>query len=326
MLKEKRSEKLTEAVIEEAADWFVRMNNQPVSNAVQRSFNAWCEQSAQHKLAYQRTADLWGELKAPALEAAKTGWHRRYATRNSSFGKFIKWSTVAASLVAAISCGALWRDAGLFQRHISDYAAAPGQQLEITLRDGSRVYLDGDSALNEYFTDQERKVELVRGRAWFDVVRNENRPFKVAGGLANIQVLGTAFAVELEQDLTKVTVERGLVAVYGHDASHGINLPAGNSAAVSKDKIEQVDGDDAEARLAWRRGLIMMNQTPLKSVLHELSRYSSGRIVLNDPDLENLPVSGVFQANNPDAVFDALRNTLNLSVVHVPGLLTIISR
>ncbi len=326
MLNNNSSEKRNNAAIEEAAQWFVRMRNQPVSAVLQQSFQQWLDDCPLNAQAYQQTERLWQDLHAPAHEAARSGWHRQKKQSSFTFMPAFKWASLAASLVMLTATGALWRDAGLLQRGIADYAAAPGSYSEFTLSDGSRVYLDGDSAINEKFSADERNIELIRGRAWFDVTRNENRPFKVTGGNARIQVLGTAFAVELEQDLTKVTVERGLVAVHASDFEDSINLQAGESAAVSQNQIAYIDGNDTEISLAWKRGLIMMNQTPLKTVLEELSKYSSGRIVLHDKSLENLPVSGVFQTKNPDAVFDALRSTLKLTVVRVPGLMTIIYR
>ncbi|MBB6261853.1 transmembrane sensor [Paenochrobactrum gallinarii] len=331
MLNINSSEKRNNAAIEDAAKWFVRMSNQPVSTVLQKSFQQWLDESPLHFQAYQQTEQLWQDLHAPAREAARSGWHRRKQQSFFTFMPAFKWASLAAILVMLTTAGALWRDAGLLQRGFADYAAAPGSYSEFTLSDGSHVYLDGDSAINEKFSPDERHIELIRGRAWFDVTRIENRPFKVTGGNARIQVLGTAFAVELEPDLTKVTVERGFVTVHASnfDAStfdDSINLQAGESASVAQNQIAYIDGDDTEISLAWKRGLIMMNQTPLKTVLEELSKYSSGRIVLHDTSLENLPVSGVFQTKNPDAVFDALRTTLKLTVVRVPGLMTIIYR
>ncbi len=324
MLKTEGHETLTDAAIEEAAQWFVHMNNLPVSAAMQQGFRTWLTQDPMHEQAYRQTARLWSDLRIPAQQAAKSGWHRK-TRRSFSFWQATKWSSLAATALVIVAASALWRDAGLIQRSLADYAVAPGTYSELILSDGSRVYLDGDSAINTHFTGQERNVELIRGRAWFDVTRNENLPFNVTGGDATVHVLGTAFAVELEPEQTKVTVERGLVAVNGQQGAE-VRLEAGDSAVVSGNAIERSAGIDAEAALAWRRGLIMMNQTPLKSVVSELSKYSAGRIILADASLETLPVSGVFQVQNPEAVFEALRNTLNLTVVRVPGLMTVIYR
>lgn len=327
MLNTDGHEKLTDAAIEEAAEWFVRMNNPVVSEAVRQSFNDWLGQDTRHKQAYAATKQLWTDLKEPAVDAARSGWHRQgLATRrvhSVPFGQMAKWTSIAATVLVLIGGAAIWRDSGLIDRAFADYAVAPGATRMLTLNDGSTVYLDGDSAINTHFTAAERNVEIIRGRVWFDVTRDENRPFQVVSGAANIRVLGTAFAVALEPALTTVTVERGLVAVNDR-AGSGAKLEAGDVAFVTGDGVERQTGHDAEADLAWRRGLIIMNQTPLRTVLNELGKYSQGRIVLADENLASLPVSGVFQTQNPDAVFDALRSTLNLSVVRVPGLMTII--
>ena len=82
------------------------------------------------------------------------------------------------------------------------------------LPDGSQITLNSQSEL--IFVDKwlgDREVKLVRGKGMFDVVRDESKPFRVHFDDGMVQVLGTEFVVDLEEeDKTSVTVREGRVS------------------------------------------------------------------------------------------------------------------
>ena len=82
------------------------------------------------------------------------------------------------------------------------------------LPDGSQITLNSQSEL--IFVDKwlgDREVKLVRGKGMFDVVRDESKPFRVHFDDGMVEVLGTEFVVDLEEeDKTSVTVREGRVS------------------------------------------------------------------------------------------------------------------
>ncbi len=77
----------------------------------------------------------------------------------------------------------------------ADQRTAAGEQRVLTLDDGSRLTLAGDSAINLDLVDHQRHVTLLRGRAYFQVASDPHRPFLVEAGEARVRVTGTRFEV-----------------------------------------------------------------------------------------------------------------------------------
>ncbi len=85
----------------------------------------------------------------------------------------------------------------------------------IYLSDGSEIILKSGSSIkyNENFNDKDRQVELI-GEAFFDVERNEEKPFIITTGELKTRVLGTSFNINSTNSTVYVTVSTGLVQVY----------------------------------------------------------------------------------------------------------------
>jgi len=319
------SAEISDQAIREAAEWFARLQSTGTTDADRLAFRAWLARDRANHDAFNATKTLWHELGEPARIAGRDNWHRRGLYRPTLTQRAAR--TGAALLFAFVLMGsvALWRDAGLVDRALAEHATSPGEQMQVALPDGSTAYLDGDSALDTDFQGEDRSVAILRGRVWFDVVRDETRPFRVTAKEVEVKVLGTAFAVEDEASEVKVTVERGLVAVAAPGLA-GEQLAAGEALSVATGQGADRSTVDADMEFAWRRGLIIMNHTPLAKVIDELGRLSPGRIIVRDESLRDLRLSGVFKADEPETILAALRSTLGLRTFRVPGLATVIYR
>ncbi|WP_020186549.1 FecR domain-containing protein [Methylopila sp. 73B] len=306
-----------ERAAREATTWFVRLNNPLATDADRSAFRAWLDADPAHRSAFAETDDLWRDLEAPA-QRLRAVTRRRDASRRH-LGRLAAAAAVAATLAA----GALWRDAGLIDRALADYAAPPGQRRDIALADGTTVTLDGDSALDVAFAGTAREVTVVRGRAWFEVAPDPDRPFTVHADAIAARAVGTAFAVDgLAQS---VTVDHGVVEVSG--AGRTVTLGLGREVALAADGTLGAPKDvSLETALAWRRGLIVLDAAPLGAVADELARRAPGRVVIPDPSLRALRFSGVFRADDPDAVLEAMRTALGLRTLAIPGLAVVVYR
>jgi transmembrane sensor len=59
-----------------------------------------------------------------------------------------------------------------------------------------------------------------------------------------------------------------------------------------------VDHPDVDATVAWRRGEVVFEDATLSEAIAEMNRYALIQVVLGDPSLENLRVSGVFESQS----------------------------
>jgi transmembrane sensor len=181
-----------------------------------------------------------------------------------------------------------------------DYASANGKIREITLPDGSRVTLDAGSQIRGRFEAQSRTLELVRGRAYFDVKHDASKPFAVTAGSHRIVALGTRFDVDLLIAGLRVALEQGRVAIASSTkGAKQVVLEPGQQFVEGNETAAVRTLDSAEAS-NWRRGLIDIDDLPLSAAAAEINRYTTLPIVIRDPNVARLHVTGQFRAGDAE--------------------------
>lgn len=149
-----------------------------------------------------------------------------------------------------------------------------GGQYQLTLPDGSRVWLNAASSITypTVFTGTERVVKVI-GEAYFEVAHNSHQPFRVQAGDQLIEDIGTAFNVNAYADEpgVKTTLVEGTVKV-----SKGIAvriLSPGQQAKSQRGGIEMVPNADIEEVLAWKKGAFAFRDADLPTVMRQLARW-----------------------------------------------------
>ena len=160
--------------------------------------------------------------------------------------------------------------------------------IDMTLSDGSHVWLNAGSSLTYpiAFTGNERKVTIT-GEAYFEVAHNTAKPFRVGKGETIITVLGTHFNVNAYDDEAdiKITLLEGAVKV-NHSNSESLLQP-GQQAQVSSG-IKVVDDADIEQVTAWKNGRFYFNNTDIKTIMRQVSRWYNVEIVYEGEPVETL--------------------------------------
>ncbi|MBO9601864.1 MAG: FecR domain-containing protein [Novosphingobium sp.] len=267
------------------------------------------------------------EAALPAAQALarsdRRGVPHRWRRIGPHLRRFAARTALAASLALATLAGWSQRDAAT--RWTSDASAydAPSQ---IALADGTRILLNGRTALDYDLRPGQRDVTMKMGEAWFDVAHDPARPFRIATPEGTIRVVGTAFNVRLGDRQTVVTVDRGIVRVAPeHAPGHAILLKVGQQALFDATAVQRQPGYDAEATSAWRRGRLLFYDAPLADVVAELNRYRAAPILILGDPLRRRPISGLFRTFNTDSAIDTIERTLHVSVTRLPGGFVILS-
>jgi transmembrane sensor len=183
----------------------------------------------------------------------------------------------------------------------SSYRTPVGGLASVPLADGSKVTLNTDSQIRVTVNRQERRVELERGEAFFDVAADPNRPFVVQAGGKKVIVLGTKFSVQREADDLKVVVTEGKVRI--ESAGPPQAVVAGTVARASDAGVLlQPEGvAEAEESLSWRTGTLVFHDETLADAVAEFNRYNTHKIVIEDEAVGSYAVAGSFRADNVDA-------------------------
>jgi transmembrane sensor len=206
---------------------------------------------------------------------------------------------------------------------VIDLATGIGEQRSAVLPDRSIVELNTRSEIRVIYSASQRRIELVRGEAFFQVAKNPARPFVVFTDLATATAVGTRFSVYRASRATIVTVEEGRVLVSDirpttdpgepTPLTQAVEVDPGTQAEAQPSRPVQTHHADLGRSLAWRERRLVFDGTPLAEVIEEFNRYNSVALLLIDTRLSNRRISGVFDANDPESLVDFLAK-----VDHIP--------
>lgn len=154
-----------------------------------------------------------------------------------------------------------------------------GQKSTLVLSDGTRVRLNAASTLSypNQFTEGERVVSLS-GEAFFEVVRNTEKPFKVKTENMEVRVLGTSFNVSVYSAAeSSVTLATGSVHITAQKGD--VILKPGQQAILSNAAndltVRQVDVSE---QIAWKDGVLIFKSANIDEVIQKLSRWYNVKI------------------------------------------------
>lgn len=315
---EKREKPDADRIAEEAAGWVARLQSSDATQADLDLFHQWLERDPLHREAFDEFRNLWGDLKDLPIPPERLDKLRGARRRRTVY----RATTVAVGLMLLVSL----YNAGYVDRMRADHYTSVGEVRSVELADGSRVYLNTDTAITVDLSGTARRIHILRGEAFFDVAKNPQRPFVVEDGTLTATAVGTQYAVRagtrsFEPD---VQVEEGKVEV--QSADQRVLVSAGYTAAIGGGGAVIVQPADVADATAWRNGRLIFSGRPLKEVLAALARYRRGQIVMLDRALGEQKVSGIFDLSDTDAALRDLEMSLPVSVTHITGLLVVVGR
>jgi transmembrane sensor len=310
-----RQRSVDDRIAEEAAGWVARLQSSDASERDRRDFDLWAARDPAHRMAYDELRGLWtdlGDVPLPAGHLRETGGRRRRLAGN----------ILALGLIAILSA-ALYQ-MGLIDRMRADHYTVVGSVRSLRLDDGTRVDLNTDTAIAVRYSDRERRVELLRGEAFFDVARQAERPFVVSGAGMQATALGTRYGMRTASagSAGDVQVEEGRVEVVS--GNNRVVLGADGVASLSDGGRLTTGSADVAGRSAWRSGKLVFSGQPLGEVLATLQRYRLGRIIVLDQAAAARHVSGIFDLNDTDEALRVIESSLPVTVTRLTGMIILV--
>lgn len=293
----------THDLLEQAADWHLRLSETPDARA---DFQGWLAQSAEHRRAWKQIERVWGGIAQ--LHETQARPSRPNASRR---GRRRWLSAALAAGIAALSI-LTYPQAALHWQ--ADYVTGAGETRTVVLADGSQITLGPRSALRSEYHSERRAVQLLAGQAFFEVRRDVYRPFVVQADSSEVQVLGTAFEVDLGDAYLQVAVQRGLVRVSSQAEGESREDDLRPGEGLRQDRLS---GHVEHLRLgteqvaAWRRGQLFVENASVNEILQQMRRYTPGWIVLADPALAERRLSGSYDMRDPERALAALAQSLS---------------
>lgn len=302
-----------ESIRQQAEAWFARLRAEDCSTAECRDFDGWLAADAEHAAAYAKVERLWNDLEGLAGDIDIQRARRSVRISARHHGR--RLLLIAASLAALMAAGLLALLFGIFtpgQR----YATGHGEQRSVVLADGSRLILNTDTELEVLTQPNLRSVRLIKGEALFEIVHDPRRPFVVKSGGNTIVDLGTRFDVRQDDGPVMVTVLQGEVSVERGDRS--LQLGPGEQVTAGRGVWRRGTANPSVVA-AWTQGRLVFRSTPLGDAIAEANRYGSTRLVIADPQLDQIRVSGEFRIGETQALVHALEGAFPIRAESDPN-------
>lgn len=192
---------------------------------------------------------------------------------------------------------------------------ALGQQIQIQLIDGSKIWLNAGTSLKYdtkmYRQSSTRSVE-INGEAYFEIAKNPQRPFIVKTGSQKITVLGTHFNVcaynnELGE---RTTLLEGSVSISaGKDI---LFLKPGEQVSVDRQTIKKIKVN-AESFVAWKDGMFSFNEDNLAEIMKRISRWYDIDVIFQGADPDSHFGGTISRYENLEKVLERLELTGGVS-------------
>lgn len=330
----------TQRLRDEALDWWVRRQDAGWSAQDEVEFLAWWHRDAAHAQMYARCAQQSAQLDAmpadllagmrqrlAADQAAEVDHRARQQPSDRTRRRLLLWPAASALTTAAVGgVGYIaWQHLQAQPLSVQAFRTERGQQQSITLGDGSRLRMDTATALDVRYYRQRREVLLREGQLMLEV-QPDGRPFHVLAGTTRVTVVGTRFSVRYTPGISgnagvQVAVEEGRVRVAplwdGERDSGVYDLQAGSLLTAGQEITADAGGMPgsirtvAEQRVAlWRQQRVSFLDVPLSQALAELERYRDTGLVVRDPEVAALRLSGTFDPMAVAALHRALPRAL----------------
>lgn len=251
-----------------------------------------------HDVTLWQTASLQQENKKPEK--------KHFSLRKAG----IELAKVAA-IVAVVVLGSHYYRTGELQpesNEVQSIHVPAGQRAELTLSDGTKVWLNSLSTLTfpGTFSGDIRNVQL-NGEGYFAVTSNEKQPFIVETNKCNVRVLGTEFNIMAyaTDSVWEASLLKGKVELFTPGSStSSMKLEPNTMASLKgnrliKSRIQETD------HFRWREGLICFNNITVNDMFEKLKLYYGVNIVVNNQKILTNRYTGKFRTN--DGVEHVLR-------------------
>lgn len=174
-----------------------------------------------------------------------------------------------------------------------------GENKEVVLSDGTKVVLNANSILSypTRFSGKTRSV-VLKGEAFFDVTENKERPFTVSmDNDIKIKVLGTTFNVKSypdDENVETILVSGKVRVIEKRENKEVVLRPSQRATYNKKDDKLIIDNVKTDDFTAWKRGVMVYDETPMTQVINDLKRAYNITIKIKSSNIENYKYTGIF--------------------------------
>lgn len=296
--------------LEQAAEWFAVLQDEKATDIDREHWRQWLQVNEAHREAWGRVERIDQQFRNASAQSTQSA-REILQVAGQSRRRMIRG---LASVAIATPLGwIVWRmlPTEVWQ---ADMRTLVGEIRDIELPDGSRLWLNTDSAVDFDYQPAYRRLVLIAGEIHIHTAP-DNRPLRIDTPFGNITPLGTRFTVRLEDDGTYVSVTAGQVAVTPRQHGQRAVLEAGQALTFDQQQVSATHPATASDD-AWRKGILVADNLPLSDFLDQLARYRHG-VIRYDERAAQLKLVGAYPLDDTDRILDALEESLPVTVTRL---------
>jgi transmembrane sensor len=243
---------------------------------------------------------------------------KKYAIRK--FGVFMRFAAVFIAIIMAVYLIFFMvkeQEPEVSQVTKIQKQTLPGQKSSITLRDGTVVWLNSGSSIS-YWTDYNENIRLIEleGQAFFEVFKDETKPFLVKCRGLKIEALGTSFDVNAYNDAPiQVSLLAGSVKLttpwYEQSTDNLILNPGEYSVIGANNKFIEKGSFNPYEILSWKEGRLIFDGATIEEILPKLELWYGVKISNELTFNKQKPYSSTFLKENLDNILINMGEVLN---------------
>lgn len=306
----------------EAGDWWALMRG-PDAAAHEDGLAAWRAAKPENDAAYRQLLIRWDQSRfGDSLDIVQSRDLSRAAPWHSRTGVRVAVAGLIAMFAVLLGYHFIVRPTPATASAIA-YQSGLGEIRSIVLSDGSHVTLDSMSRIDVTISESERLITLARGTARFDVA-TDPRGFSVMTPRGAINANDAMFDVSATSSLTRVTVLRGKLSFVGQPERPGRGSPAATSlrqgqriASSAADGLGKPVAAAPDAS-SWPSGMLSFDGERLADAIAEFNLHNRRQLVIADPGIAGLRITGAFHANDPLGFARALGGLFGLEARERP--------
>jgi transmembrane sensor len=329
-------------VTREARRWVVRLHSHEVDAAEAEALRRWRARSPVQEHAFAEANLRWNLFRSAALNvAAQLGEVQPGESRNGG----VQPATVARLRAAAVPPRRIERRAmfgGALAASVAgvaylamyppydqwpslrevaaDYRTATGQQRQLVLAATVSLEMNTQTSLSRRPAQAgAAAIELISG----EVAVTAKSPVVVIAGGGSTRAEQGAFNLRRDENMVSVTCLTGEAKI--GCGGHEVALRPGQRVVYDDRGLGEVTSVNPGTVEAWRRGLLIFEETPVAQVIAEINRYRHGRVILMNQALAALPVDAVFRLDQIDAAVPRLAEVFGAKVRALPGGIVLLS-
>ena len=313
-------------LFDEALDWVVRLKTGAPTRADVETLQRWRQQSPAHEEAFKKAARLYRNAGIAVRELASVRTHEIVSIPQRPPRLVARRAVLGGAIAAAAGYAMVRPPLGLWpsiEELSADYRTAKGEQRKVAVAPDVSLELNTQTSIALRSAPNETRIELISGEASVAAKLSSSAPLVMLAGDGRITALQADFNARCLDGVVSVTCLNGAVTVaQGHNT---VRLGKAEQVTYSRAGLEASVPVDATLVSAWQAGLLIFRDRPLTSVVDEVNRYRSGKIIIANAELKRRLVNGTFQLDKLENFIAEVEQLFGARVTSLPGGVVLLS-